>query len=100
MDIFQKMLAAITPIVALLAEAMAHTEANDTHYGPGMMWSDGGSWMYNGAHMMGYNMWGMGWFGFIPGILSWILVILGMIFLYQKITENREAETGNVEKED
>jgi hypothetical protein len=68
-------------ILTLITSALAHNEP-----GQGMMWSSGG-WMHNGGHMLGYNMWGMGWFGLIPGILIWILIILGIIYLYQKITE-------------
>lgn len=52
----------------------------------GMMMSDG-SWMHNGAEMMGYNMWGMGWFGFLTGLLFYGLIILGIIYLYQKVVE-------------
>jgi len=34
----------------------------------------------------------MGWFGLIFGLAFWILVILGIIYLYQEVTENRGEE--------
>lgn len=52
----------------------------------------GGSWMHSGADMMGYNMWGMGWFGLLFGLAFWILIILGIIYLYQQVTENGDEE--------
>lgn len=58
----------------------------------GMMWGDGGAWMHNAGHMAGYNMWDMGWFGLLFGLALWILVILGIIYLYQQVTENAGDE--------
>lgn len=80
----------VTALLASListASAAAHSGQDQGYYGPGMMWSDGG-WMHNGAHMLGYNMWGMGWFGLFFGLAFWILVILGIIYLYKQITED------------
>ncbi len=76
----------IASLVTTLSTVVAHSEQDQGYYGPGMMWSDGG-WMHNGAHIMGYNMWGMGWYGVIFGLAFWALAILGLIYLYQKITE-------------
>ncbi len=84
---FKKISLAAATLLTLITSVMAHTEQDQSYYGPGMMWSDGGSWMHNGVHMMGYNMWGMGWFGMIFGLAFWILVILGIVYLYQKITD-------------
>lgn len=89
---FQKISVAVTGLITFVATAVAHNESNSGYYGPGMMWSDGGGWMHNSAHMAGYNMWGMGWFGLLFGLAFWILVILGIIFLYQKITEKSGQE--------
>lgn len=73
-------------ILTLVTSVLAHNRSDQGYYGPGMMWNDG-SWMHNAAHMAGYNMWGMGWFGLVFGLALWALVILGIIYLYQKITE-------------
>lgn len=68
---------------ALLVAAVAgHNGSGESS---GMM--QGGSWMHNGWHMTGYNMWGLGWMGLIPGILIWTLGILAIIYLYKQITE-------------
>lgn len=72
-------------LTTLLTSVLAHSsEDSETTR---MMWGDGGGWMHNAGHMTGYNMWGTGWFGFLFGIAIWILVILGIIYLYQKVTE-------------
>ncbi len=76
-------------LITALSTVAAHSE-EDPAYGH-MMWSDG-SWTHNAGHMAGYNMWGMGWFGLIFGLAFWILVILGLIFLYQQVTEDRSEE--------
>lgn len=76
-------------ILTLITSVLAHNESGQGYYGPGMM---NNGWMHNGWHMLGYNMWGMGWFGLIFGLLFWILVILGIIYLYQQITENQGDE--------
>ncbi len=86
MNYKEKILAIAVSLISTIGTVLAHTEQDQGYYGPGMMWSDG-SWMHNAGHMAGYNMWGLGWFGLIPGILFWTLVILGIIYLYQKITE-------------
>ena len=83
---FRKITILIASKLTLLTSVLAHNESDQGYYGQGMMWNDGG-WMHNGWHMVGYNMWGLGWFGLIPGILIWMLIILGIIYLYQKITE-------------
>lgn len=48
--------------------------------------------MYNSGHMIGHNMWGMGWTGLVTSILIWTLIILGIIFLYQKIKQQQGDE--------
>lgn len=84
LEMLQKISVTLVSILTLITSVLAHSE-QDQNYGH-MMWNDG-SWMHNGAHMAGYNMWGMGWLGLIPGLLIWIFIILGIIYLYQKITE-------------
>jgi hypothetical protein len=86
LKMFRKISISIVSILTLITSVLAHNESGQGYYGPGMMWNNGG-WMHNGWHMVGYNMWGMGWLGLIPGILIWTLIILGIIYLYQKITE-------------
>lgn len=68
-----------------VAASPGHDEGTTT----GMM---DGSWMHTGADMMGYNTWGMGWFGVLFGLALWILVILGIVYLYQQVTENGGEE--------
>jgi hypothetical protein len=80
-----------TLIVSVITSAASHSGQNQS-YGPSMMWSDGSRWMHNAGHMTGYNMWGMGWFGLIVGLAFWTLVILGIIYLYQQVTEKRAEE--------
>ncbi|MFB6144331.1 MAG: hypothetical protein ABEJ98_03395 [Candidatus Nanohaloarchaea archaeon] len=95
MKLTTKLMAFATVLASLVVKAAAHT-GDEQDYGPGMMWSDG-SWMHNSWHMAGYNMWGMGWLGVLFGLAFWVLVILGIIYLYQQITENRlrtEKEDG------
>jgi hypothetical protein len=81
------MLVSLITSVTTVAASPGHDDGTAT----GMMWSDG-SWMHTGAGMMGYNMWGMGWYGLIFGLAFWILVILGIIYLYQQVTENTGDE--------
>lgn len=45
-----------------------------------------GSLMHTGADVMGYNMWGMGWYGALFGLAFWTLVVLAIIYLFQQIT--------------
>ncbi|WP_414836296.1 hypothetical protein [Candidatus Nanohalococcus occultus] len=71
---------------------LAHNESGQ-YYGPGMM--DGGAWTHNMGHMAGYKMWGMGWYGLLFGLAFWILVILGIIYLVQKITEQSAEKEDN-----
>jgi hypothetical protein len=82
------MLVSLITSVTTVAASPGHDDGTAT----GMMWGDGGGWMHTGAGMMGYNMWGMGWYGLIFGLALWILVILGIIYLYQHITENKGEE--------
>lgn len=93
MKLKNKLAVLATSLITTLTSALAHSEQDQGYYGPGMMWNDGGSWMHNTGHMMGYNMWGMGWFGLLFGLAFWILVVLGIIYLYQEITENKSEET-------
>lgn len=88
----QKIQLYLTSFAGILTGVSAHTGDNQSYYGPGMMWSDGGSWMHNTGHMAGYNWWGMGWFGLVFGLAFWILVILGIIYLYQQITGDTGSE--------
>lgn len=80
--------AASVTTISTVAATPGHDEGTAT----GMMWGDGGSWMHTGAGMMGYNMWGMGWFGLLFGLAIWTLVILGIIYLYQEVKENKGQE--------
>lgn len=91
MKLTTKIMALATVLTSLVVKAAAHTGDDQGYYGPGMMWSDGG-WMHNGGHMAGYNMWGMGWFGVLFGLAFWALVILGIIYLYQQITEEKGSQ--------
>lgn len=86
----KKITVSATSILALITSVIAHSGHNETAYNAGMMGSEG--WMHNGAHMMGSNIWGMGWFGALIGLTFWILAILGIIYLYQRITENGGEE--------
>lgn len=90
MKLKNKLAVLAASLITTISTVMAHNESDQGYYGPGMMWSDGGTWMHNTGHMMGYNMWGMGWFGLIFGLAFWILVILGIIYLYQQVTEGDE----------
>ncbi|MDY6771169.1 MAG: hypothetical protein SV186_04400 [Candidatus Nanohaloarchaea archaeon] len=81
----RKFTAILAAFLAVINTALAHGTGDQGDYSHGMMWSDG-SWMHNGAHMMGYNMWGMGWFGVIPGLIFWALALLGAYHLYQRFT--------------
>lgn len=75
--------------IGSVAASPGHDEGTTT----GMMMTDS-SWMHSGADMMGYNMWGMGWYGLLMGLAFWTLVALAIIYLYQQITENN-GETQN-----
>lgn len=74
--------------VTTISTVAAHS--GDDGAATGMM-MDGG-WMHNAGHMAGYNMWGMGRFGLLFGLAIWILVILGIIYLYQEVTEDKGGE--------
>lgn len=92
MKLKNKLSIMIVSLVTTLTTVVAtpgHDESTTTGT---MMWSDGGGWMHTGAGMMGYNMWGMGWFGMLFGLAFWILVILGIIYLFQQVTENGGEE--------
>lgn len=45
-------------------------------------------------HMTGH-MWGGYWLGNILMILFTVLAVLGIIYLWQEVSENREQEGGN-----
>jgi len=77
--LFIRIVSLITTL-ATVAASPGHDEGTTT----GMM---DGSWMHSGADMMGYNMWGIGWFGPLLTIGILLLVILGIICFYQEITE-------------
>lgn len=79
-----KILFLTSTLTTLFTSVLAHSNEDIETAGARTM---DGSWMHSGADMMGYNMWGMGWFGFLFGIAIWILVILGIIYLYQRIKE-------------
>lgn len=90
MKLKHKLSTVIVSMVTTLT-AVAASPGHDEGTATGaMMWSDNGGWMHTGAGMMGYNMWGMGWFGLIFGLAFWILVILGIVYLYQEVTEKRD----------
>ena len=83
------------PIVSMLTpitSVITHNESTQGYYGLEIMLNSDGSWMHNSGHMVGYNMWEIGWFGLITWLLIWALIILGIIYLYQKITENSNQE--------
>ena len=88
---------ALTLVSSALAHAGEETGSGGSQESYGWMMGDG--WMHSGADMMGYNMWGMGWYGLFIGLAFWIVVILGIIYLYQEVTENRE-EAGSGEGEE
>lgn len=44
------------------------------------------------ADMMGYGWFGMGTWGFLIGITFWVVLILAIIYLLQRIMESREQE--------
>ena len=52
----------------------------------------GGGWGMGGPGMMGG--WGMGWWGFIPMLLFWGLIIAGVVFLIKVLAQGR-AKTGS-----
>lgn len=79
-------------LIGMMASAAAHS-GNQSYYGPGMMWSDGGGWMHNGWHMAGYNMWGAGWFGVLFGLTFWALAFLGILYLLQLISEESNTDS-------
>lgn len=87
----QKFLFPFVSLFSLIATVLAHSDQDQDSIGSGMMWSQGG-WMHDSAHMVGYNMWGMGWFGVLFGLAFWILVILGIIYLVQEITGKGDEE--------
>ncbi len=82
----RKTLVQTVSTLTLATSVLAHSQSER---GTGMMWNDGG-WMHSASEMMGYNMWGMGWYGLLFGIAIWTLVILGIIYLYQQITEEEQ----------
>ena len=87
MKLKNKLSVMVVSLITTVSTAIAHSgEGEGTN--TGMMWGDGGGWMHSAGHMTGYNMWGMGWFGLLFGLAFWTLVILGIIYLYQQITEN------------
>lgn len=85
MKLKNKLSILVTSLITTFSTAVAHSgdEGGTT---TGMMWGDGGM-MHNAGHMTGYNMWGPGWIGMLFGITLWALAVLGIIFLYQKLTE-------------
>lgn len=83
------MIASLVTTFTTVAASPGHTGDNQS-YGH-MMWGDG-SWMHGSSHMAGYNMWGLGWFGPLLGIAFWILVILGIIYLYEQVTDKNGGE--------
>lgn len=76
-------------VITAVPTTLAHS-GEDSGTASGMMWGDG--MMHSAGHMTGYNMWGLGWFGTLFGIAFWILVVLGIIYLYQEIKENEGAQ--------
>lgn len=85
MKLLTKLSGMTVSLLATLSAVIAHSGEEGTSTG---MMMDGGGWMHNTGHMAGYNMWGMGWFGLLFGLAFWILIILGIIYLYQQVTEN------------
>lgn len=92
MKLKHKLSTLIASMVTTLTSVAAYPGHDEGTATGAMMWGDGGGWMHNGAGMMGYNMWGMGWFGMIFGLAFWILVILAIIYLYQEVTAEDEEE--------
>lgn len=77
----KKISSLVAALVASTTSGIAHAE----NYSYSMMWD--GPWYHDAGHMMGYNMWGMGWTGLLIGLSVWILVILGIVYLAKKISE-------------
>lgn len=88
MKLKNKLSALSVSLITATSSVIAHAGEEEGTATGMMMWGDGGSWMHNSGHMIGYNMGGMGWFGAIFGLAFWVLVILGIIYLYQQVTEN------------
>ena len=86
MKLKNKLSIMVASLITTISSVVAHSGEEGGTNASTMMWSDG-SWMHNSAHMAGYNMWGLGWLGILPGLIIWALAILGIIYLYQKITE-------------
>lgn len=77
-----KPLVVTTVLTSIAGKAVAHGGEETTAAG-GMM---DGSLMHAGADMMGYNMWGMGWYGALFGLAFWTMVVLAAIYLFQQVT--------------
>ena len=86
-QIKSKMALITVTLYIFLNSAIAHSNSD---YSPSMMgWSDGGM-MHNAGHMIGYNIWGMGWPGAVLSLAFWTLAILGIIYLYQELIQDKE----------
>jgi uncharacterized membrane protein len=81
MKIGDKFAGLVVSLVGVVSSASAHTSGNRSY---GMM-NDG--WMHGAGHMIG--MWGMG-LGPVTTLLVWILLILGIYHLYQRIRDEKE----------
>ncbi|MFB6190743.1 MAG: hypothetical protein ABEJ91_04200, partial [Candidatus Nanohaloarchaea archaeon] len=81
-EILKKVSTLVSGLPGLASLVAAHSGE------PGSWMMDG--WMHTGSHMTGYGMWGMGWYGALFGLALWILVILGIVYLYQQVTEEEE----------
>jgi predicted membrane protein len=92
MKLKNKLSIMLASLITTITTVAAHLGEEEGTTAGMMMWGDGGGWMHNAGHMAGYNMWGMGWFGLLFGLALWILVILGIIYLYQQVTEKTGDE--------
>jgi hypothetical protein len=83
MKLKRKFLTVTTALTSITGKAVAHAGEETSTTGGAMM---DGSLMHTGADVMGYNMWGMGWYGALFGLAFWTLVVLAIIYLFQQIT--------------
>lgn len=76
----------LTSLITTVSAVIAHSGEDGGANTATMMWNDGGV-IHNTGHMAGYNMWGMGWYGMIFGLIFWILAALGLIYIYKLLKE-------------
>lgn len=81
-----KLKAVGTGLLAALNPVIAHSDEPEVvdhmYSGTGHMFVDA----------MGCGLWGMGWYGLLFGLAFWTLVILGIVYLFQQVSGQRESD--------